>query len=51
MRIIAIAVALAMDAFAVSICIGIKNKKITGRNLLKVSSSFGFFQAFMPIIG
>ncbi|TYB86502.1 MAG: manganese efflux pump [Kosmotoga sp.] len=40
-----------MDAFAVSICIGITNKNITVRDILKVSSSFGFFQAFMPIIG
>lgn len=51
MRILAIAIALAMDAFAVSISIGITNKNITGRDILKVSSSFGFFQAIMPVIG
>lgn len=51
MGFLAIAVALSMDAFAVSICIGITNKNITGRDTLKVSSSFGFFQGFLPIIG
>jgi putative Mn2+ efflux pump MntP len=51
MSIIAIAVALSMDVLAVSICNGITNKNITGRDALKVSSSFGFFQVFMPIVG
>ncbi|MFO7882659.1 MAG: manganese efflux pump MntP family protein [Kosmotogaceae bacterium] len=51
MEIIAIAIALAMDAFVVSICLGISNKDITAQRVFNVSLSFGFFQAFMPIIG
>ncbi|MGC9385106.1 MAG: manganese efflux pump MntP family protein [Kosmotogaceae bacterium] len=51
METIAIAVALAMDAFAVSICIGISDKYITTQKAMNVSLSFGFFQASMPIIG
>ena len=49
--ILLIAVSLAMDSFAVSIAHGItvKNRRIaTG---LVMAGSFGFFQAFMPVLG
>lgn len=46
-----IAVSLSMDAFAVSLCIGmpLKNNKI--RSGLRPSLYFGFFQALMPLLG
>jgi putative Mn2+ efflux pump MntP len=50
-NIIAIAVALAMDAFAVSIAAGITLKKISIRQNFRLAWHFGLFQALMPIIG
>jgi putative Mn2+ efflux pump MntP len=47
----AIAVALAMDAFAVAIAAGIKLGKIDFRQNFRLAWHFGLFQAFMPIIG
>lgn len=47
----AIAVALAMDAFAVSIAAGITLKKINFRQNFRLAWHFGLFQALMPIIG
>jgi manganese efflux pump family protein len=49
--ILIIAVALAMDAFSVSIATGAAYKKTGNLNALKMAFFFGFFQAFMPIIG
>jgi len=49
--IIFIAIGLAMDAFAVSITSGAVVDRIKFRYGLKVASSFGFFQAIMPIFG
>jgi len=49
-EIIIIAVALAMDAFAVSIAGG-SAKKLHIGEILKVALFFGLFQAVMPIIG
>lgn len=49
--IILIAIALAMDAFAVSIASGIQLKKVKLRHALKIAFFFGFFQALMPLIG
>ncbi|HOO73814.1 MAG TPA: manganese efflux pump MntP family protein [Tepiditoga sp.] len=43
--------ALAMDAFAVSIGIGIYLISVTKKQILNVSFHFGFFQFIMPIIG
>lgn len=48
---IVIAVALAMDAFAVSIGVGITLKKISYRQTFRLSWHFGLFQAFMPVVG
>jgi manganese efflux pump family protein len=47
----ALAVALAMDAFAVAIATGLTLKKLTVQHIVRMSISFGFFQALMPCIG
>lgn len=46
-----IAVGLAMDAFAVSICKGLAMKEPPFRSILIIGLWFGIFQALMPIIG
>ena len=54
MRILSIfltALALSMDAFAVSICKGLSIGKIRGRDMLVAGAWFGGFQAIMPAIG
>jgi putative Mn2+ efflux pump MntP len=48
---IAIAVALAMDAFAVSIVAGLTLSPLTGRHVFRLAFHFGLFQALMPTIG
>jgi putative Mn2+ efflux pump MntP len=47
----AIAVALAMDAFAVSIATGVSLKNVNARQTFRLSWHFGLFQAMMPVIG
>jgi putative Mn2+ efflux pump MntP len=47
----AIAVALAMDAFAVSIATGVSLKDVSFRQTFRMSWHFGLFQAIMPVIG
>lgn len=51
LSILGIAVALAMDAFAVSIAVGISLKQISARQTFRLSWHFGLFQAMMPVIG
>lgn len=46
-----LAVALALDAFAVSICSGCALKRVTIGHFLRLSLTFGFFQFLMPVIG
>ncbi len=46
-----IGVALAMDAFAVSIASGVYLKSFDFRQAFRLSWHFGFFQAMMPVIG
>ena len=46
-----IALGLAMDAFAVSICKGITMKNIKFKNVLIIALFFGGFQGLMPLIG
>jgi putative Mn2+ efflux pump MntP len=46
-----LAFALSMDAFAVSIGLGVKTKKFDKFLALKIGLFFGFFQGFMPLIG
>jgi putative Mn2+ efflux pump MntP len=50
-EIVLIAVGLAMDAFAVSITLGLSTKKPTLAEILIPGVYFGFFQALMPAIG
>lgn len=51
LEILAIAVALAMDAFAVSIAAGVNLGSVSARQTFRLAWHFGFFQALMPIIG
>ena len=46
-----IAVALAMDAFAVSIAVGVGLKQVSIRQTFRLSWHFGLFQALMPLLG
>lgn len=46
-----IALALSMDAFAVSICKGLSVKKAGAKHILTAGIYFGGFQALMPLIG
>jgi len=46
-----IAAGLAMDSFSVSVTSGIYMKSRRVEDALKIGGFFGFFQAFMPIIG
>lgn len=50
-ELIILAVGLAMDAFAVSVCKGLAMKKITVKNSVVCGLWFGSFQALMPLIG
>lgn len=49
--ILGIAVALAMDAFAVAIATGVSLKNVSSRQTFRLSWHFGLFQAMMPILG
>ncbi|MDK9706508.1 MAG: manganese efflux pump MntP family protein [Desulforhopalus sp.] len=51
LTILGIAVALAMDAFAVAISTGVSLKQVSLRQTFRLSWHFGLFQALMPIIG
>ena len=44
-------IGLAMDAFSVSLVNGLKEPKMKLRKMFKVSGTFAFFQAIMPLIG
>jgi manganese efflux pump family protein len=46
-----IAVALAMDAFAVAIAAGLQLRPLTVGHVFRLSFHFGLFQALMPILG
>lgn len=50
-ELMAIAVALAMDAFSVAIASGASMKAVSLRQTFRLAWHFGLFQAFMPIIG
>lgn len=51
LSIIIIGIGLAMDCFAVSIGKGMCLKKIKWKKAFRMAFLFGFFQAFMPLIG
>jgi putative Mn2+ efflux pump MntP len=46
-----LAIALAMDAFAVALGTGTVLARLTGRHLFRLGFHFGLFQALMPVIG
>ncbi|HEB70879.1 MAG TPA: manganese efflux pump [Desulfobulbus sp.] len=48
---LAIAVALAMDAFAVSLAAGAVLRPVTFRHCFRIGFHFGLFQGLMPIVG
>ena len=50
-EIILIAIGLAMDAFAVSICKGLSMGKLSFKKALIIGMYFGIFQALMPALG
>ena len=51
LEILLIAIGLAMDAFAVSICKGLSMKKMSWKKAIIVGIYFGIFQALMPVLG
>lgn len=51
LTILGIAVALAMDAFAVALSAGSQLDPLTGRQLFRLGFHFGLFQGMMPVIG
>ena len=50
-NLMAIAVALAMDAFAVAIVTGLTVKPLTKRHVFRLAFHFGLFQFLMPLVG
>jgi len=51
LSLLALAVALAMDAFAVAIVTGLTLNPMTRRHVFRLAFHFGLFQALMPTIG
>jgi putative Mn2+ efflux pump MntP len=51
LSLLALAFALAMDAFAVAIVAGLSLKPLTKRRVFRLSFHFGLFQALMPTLG
>ncbi len=51
LSLLAVAAALAMDAFAVAIVAGLSLSPLTGRHVFRLSFHFGLFQALMPLFG
>jgi putative Mn2+ efflux pump MntP len=51
LNIIAIALALAMDAFAVAIAAGVTLQEVSLRQNFRLAWHFGLFQAMMPVLG
>ncbi|MDR0708109.1 MAG: manganese efflux pump MntP family protein [Treponema sp.] len=51
LEIVLIAVGLAMDAFAVSITLGLSTRKLRPTRIIIPGVYFGFFQFLMPVIG
>lgn len=50
-EILIIGIGLSMDAFAVSVCKGLKMKRFSAKSAVVSSAFFGGFQAVMPLIG
>lgn len=49
--ILVLAIGLAMDCFAVSVCAGLAMSRIRWRPILTTAFLFGFFQGLMPVLG
>ena len=49
--ILALALALAMDAFAVALTTGMQSQRINAVRTMRMSFAFGFFQFAMPVVG
>lgn len=50
-ELLALAVALAMDAFAVAVATGVTLRRVSGRQTFRLAYHFGLFQALMPVLG
>lgn len=50
-ELVILSIGLAMDAFAVSICIGLSMRKMTWKKAFAVGMYFAVFQACMPLLG
>ncbi len=51
LSLLALAFALAMDAFAVAVTAGVLIEPLTARPVFRLSFHFGLFQALMPVLG
>ena len=51
LSLLAIAVALAMDAFAVAVAAGLTLDRVTPRRTFRLAFHFGLFQALIPVLG
>ncbi|NLS94518.1 MAG: manganese efflux pump [Planctomycetaceae bacterium] len=51
LNLVGISVGLAMDAFAVSLAVGLVLAKVTPRHAFRMAFHFGLFQFLMPILG
>lgn len=51
LEIFIVSLALAADAFAISVCKGLSSNKISLKNSLYIAFMFGLFQMIMPFIG
>jgi len=51
MSLLALACALAMDAFAVALVTGLALRPMTRRHVFRLAFHFGLFQALMPVLG
>ena len=51
LTLLALSLALAMDAFAVALTTGMRLSRVTPGHLLRMAGIFGFFQFAMPVVG
>ena len=51
LSLLGISLGLAMDAFAVSIAVGLRLQRVTPRHTFRVAFHFGLFQFLMPLVG
>ena len=49
--VLSIALALAMDAFTVSVGISLRPERVNAKQAMRLSLSFGYFQFMMPVLG